>query len=301
MIRQLSQTECTQIGWMGRVDGYWGWLLNHFTRVHHLDASGLDSWIAEQHSEKVLCIGLEGRQDPSIDFFNRLVGDHRLETSRPKGRRKQSPTPLSMQWCALLGESWAGHRRTHPLHESIRSFYWYELYDRLLPWLAMERVGESAGAAVKQSRVDGWIHAAEASTSFRAYGTKALVLTEAATAANMWLDILNSMGIFAVDLELSDLRLRMEPELVVLDLDRKPLGSGDDAERIAGWIRRVRSRFPASMLVLADPFPRWSHWQCWFSSGVDVLLPKPFSSLGLQWVIQTWLEMDPQDTIESVQ
>jgi hypothetical protein len=165
----------------------------------------------------------------------------------------------------------------------------------------MERVGESAGAAVKQSRVDGWIHAAEASTSFRAYGTKALVLTEAATAATMWLDVLNSMGIFAVDLELSDLRLRMEPELVVLDLDRKPLGSGDDAERIAGWIRRVRSRFPASMLVLADPFPRWSHWQCWFSSGVDVLLPKPFSSLGLQWVIQTWLEMDPQDTIESFQ
>ena len=288
----------TTIGWVGPQDHYWEWVREHLPQVENVPAEQAMDWYRLQRG--VLAVALEGRQDSRLTLVDQLqlFSSSPNTTSahaKPKAKRALdkdiSPSSHS-PWFVILGEDWTGHRRTCPLHEGNVSFYWYELFDQLLPWVSTLL---PTSVHLSDRRVDRILESASRPIAPSSLNTSALIRTDIATDSELWRDLLSAMGIMPLDLPWNGRGARVSPDVIIMDLEERPRASvSSSTARIDRWIEEwsdLKTRFPEAMRVAVDSFPRWDDWKQLMEIGVDVLLPKPFSPYGLQWSLQQWQQI----------
>ena len=291
----------TTIGWVGPKNNYWEWIRDHLPNVQNVPAEDAIVWKSRQQG--VLAVALESRQDSRLALIEQLQPSSGVQSSgsltassasrsKPKSKRmtdKELSPKSESPWFVVLGEEWAGHRRTQPLAEGIVSFYWYELFDQVFPWLSAIH---SDAVHLSVRRVDRIMDAASRSTAPGVSDTFALIRTDNATDSELWSDSLAQIGVLSLDLPWNGRGARISPDVIIVDLEERPRASlGQPNERMVRCIEEwsdLQNRFPHAMRVAVDSFPRWTDWKQLVEIGIDVLLPKPFSTFGLQWALQQW-------------
>ena len=291
-------SDSISIGWYGPSNDYWGWILGHFRDVTLLTDRNAEDWLAFQSQESdhasqasALLIAIDSRVEPEVGLVKRLEQN----VAPGNGAVRTVPTGV------LLGDDWVGHRRTNPLPETLLTFYWYDLYDRLMPWLgdfsnvsletqAMEM--QSAGSKRKVSpRVQRVIDTSLSIESrlgcFANAGQLALVIAETAATRQLWCETLARHEIRSVATSPQNLSLWTKPDFIIIDLESEPLEvrnqqlnseEGSPEEKL---IEKLARQFPNAALLVADAFPRWENWRNLNRAGADILFAKPFQLTGI--------------------
>ena len=302
-------SESRTIGWFGPQHSQWEWMLGHFRDVVRLTERNVESWLGlklksqstnesqltgEMDPSSVLLIAIESRFDPSLEMIKRLE-----QNAAPNDLQE-----YSVPWAVVLGEDWVGHRRTHPLPETLPTFYWYELYDRLLPWLIglshpaddVASADQSGNASKRRvsPRVQRIIDTSvsigsrlEDDATCLNPIRMAMVVSETATTRQLWCNALNTQGIQCLATTRDNVDLWTTPDLIVIDLESEPLelqqsrvAMGMECPRLA-LVRRLSSQFPDAILLVADAFPKWETWLSLRVAGADILVAKPYQLTGV--------------------
>ncbi len=176
----------------------------------------------------------------------------------------------------VLGEWWAGHRRTWPIAMESSSVYWHQCHDVLLPKL------------LKQS--GQW-------ESRQRESCMALVVSEDSSVRQMWLDVLPQLGFHA--LAASNARELPEGRVDVVVYDQVTNDSLRDSEALGEFDHRntedalgvaaLRRTYPDSRIVACFGFPRWNEVSRCVDSGADIVLGKPFHLQGLSTMLAEWI------------
>jgi hypothetical protein len=292
-------TAPLSIAWYGPTDGYWAWILRHFRDVRFLRVNDLGA--LDTVNASVVVLTADHRCDEHAIEAARSLD--RLHSSNPFKNQDSQPSPAP--WCLLLGTDWSGHRRTNPLPESWRTFYWYELFDRMMPWLmglsvhgeskAMENTSSISGQRKLSPRVQRWIdNCLEANGEWDSHNAPkpfklGLVVAETSFTRDVWMESLARRGVQAAATTPDRLDLWLEPELIIVDLESEPLvhqtlsrkGNDDRSTVCERVVKRLRLQYPTSIQIVTTPFPRWDAWQSLDALGVDVLVGKPYFVDGL--------------------
>ncbi|XZE22452.1 hypothetical protein SH449x_002381 [Pirellulaceae bacterium SH449] len=305
-----------RIGWVGPETKVWSWVLDHLPDVERI--SRVAQWQPDSERD-LLLVAADSRVSSEWEELESILATPNTKLSNespsPKKSRKKSSSAKpavavktthaahavhsSSAWL-LLGESWIGHRRTFPLPESLQSFYWYELFDRLLPALDLH---EESGSDLLESpagerglRVARWIALGERFRNREWKNNRVVVVADSTTTQQMWRETLQDQFGSVLGVDHCDFgRFRFQPDTVLIDFDPPPsrhLNPACDAvsERITDALQAARDRFPDAMRVVASNFPRWNDWERWSESGADVLIPKPGCLYGLAWCMQRWTQ-----------
>lgn len=299
-------SDSIAIGWVGPTNDYWDWTLSHFRNVSLLTDRTVEPWLASQSQAcsagdtevaAALLVAIESRFCSRMDLVRRLEHNVAPNSSDSRG---------SVPFGVLLGDEWVGHRRTFPLPETLNTFYWYELYDRLFPWLLnVSQVGqtdlgcEASGIGTKRRispRVQKWIDTSLAiehrlhkkSDKETANAIQlAMVVTETAGSRQLWCDAFAKQKVQCLATTPDQLEVWANPDLIVVDLESAPLsvqeshdwtGNGRPHERL---VRRLASQFPDAIVLVAEPFPRWETWNAMRACGADLIVAKPFHLTGI--------------------
>lgn len=276
------------IAWCGPTCDHWEWISSHFKCLQIVPAQNLNAILESgawqggtDENNMVIVLASDSRHD-----------SHLFELTRHIEKTKEN-SPL--RWCVLLGPDWVGHRRTHPLPDTWQSFYWYELYDRWIPWLLTcdsskndRNLGAGSGRPQNQ-RVQHWIDAASAveRASFAEASTNdlALVVTHTEVTRSLWIDALAKRNIRCVCVAPERLDVWMEPNWIIIDLEPRPLQKAcvdeKGASEIDQVVTRIKNQFSKSLIAVADNFPRWDNWQRWIECGAHVPFGKPYFMDGL--------------------
>ena len=287
-----------RIGWVGPQNSYWAWILDHLPEVQRLGAC--KDWQPESPQD-LLIVALDNRAsshwDEVAEALQTKGNSEAVSTGPEKKSRKKNSAPstfLDSNIALILGESWVGHRRTLPIPESLNTFYWYELFDRLLPSLDLKIGATDFHVPARGQRIVRWQSISEHLAQIDVLRNRVLVVADSATAHSMWQASLGDRfaSVLGVDSEQLD-RFRFSPEMVLIDYEPGPSSveqQGNDVycQRVLDTLRIVRSRFPEAMTVVASGFPRWIDWEQWSKGGADVLFPKPGCLLGLSWGMKRW-------------
>jgi hypothetical protein len=274
-------TKSLSLGWYGPKHGPWDWILGHFRDVSILKERNVEAWAATQSP---LLVAVESRFSRELQFaksIEQIVAPKEVN-SRP------------LPWCVVLGDDWVGHRRTFPLPETWLTFYWYELYDRLMPWLTnhawMDPVPSSHDSAAAGKRkvnprvqrlIDTSIAVDQRIAKAVANPIKlALVVTETSTTRQMWCDTFSKLEIQCVATTPNQFELWITPEIVVVDLESQPLAIRE-ADFLTGIVHKLANQYPSAVILVTDGFPRWDHWSLLLESGADLLVAKPFQLTGV--------------------
>jgi len=304
-------SESRTIGWFGPQHSQWEWMLGHFRDVVRLTERNVEDWFGsrlnlksqatdesqatgQMNPSSVLLIAIESRFDPSLEMIKLL------EQNAAPNDLQESGVP----WAVVLGDDWVGHRRTHPLPETLQTFYWYELYDRLLPWLIglshpaddVASADQSGNASKRRvsPRVQRII---DTSVSIGSRLTDeatclnpirmAMVVSETATTRQLWCNAFNTQGIQCLATTRDNVDLWTTPDLIVIDLESEPLelqqsrvAMGMECPRLS-LVRRLSSQFPDAILLIADAFPKWEIWSRLRVAGADILVAKPYQLTGV--------------------
>ncbi|MCY2980822.1 MAG: hypothetical protein NTU79_19330 [Planctomycetota bacterium] len=303
-------TTPISIGWFGPKVEAWEWILKHFEDLTILREQDIESWLSQRRVDSLgemnrrcaLMLASDFRTDRIVELVRRL---------EQRGAPESSPMGF-VPWCLLLGTDWSGHRRTQPLPETWHTFYWYELYDRLFPWLAGIANSDSgskppaiaplAGNRKVSPRVQRWIDSALAMKNRRTVADRsssesnsrpqsiqlALILAENADTRAVWTDGLSRRNIHCVCTVPTQLDIWVQPDIIIVDLDRPPLkvaarnGFGDKFDTaLESTLDQLNRQFPKACRVVADPFPRWQTWERLYDSGADFLIGKPYCLDGI--------------------
>ena len=296
-------SDSIAIGWFGPTHDHWEWILDHFRDVTLLTDRNVEDWIILQSKASgsdslgpthALLVAIESRFESTVEFVKSL---------------EQPVTPVdlktcAMPWCVLLGDDWVGHRRTFPLPETLPTFYWYELYDRVLPWLVnrsrsvrTESSTDSknlAGNRRISPRVQLLIDTSLAmERRLRDGGSNAntielaLVVTETALTRQLWCDAFTRYKIQCIATTPTQFELWARPDVIVLDIESDPLVvrerhlAEDGGEPRACLVRKVAQQFPDAIIVVVEPFPRWDNWKTLKQLGADIIVAKPFQLAGI--------------------
>jgi len=143
----------------------------------------------------------------------------------------------------ILGQWWAGHKRTAPLPQRNRSYYWHGLYDGLL---------KEMGVLAKPT----------------SQAESALVVSSNPDLRKMWSELLPKDAIQVVGLT-DTLYL---PEAIF----RYIIVDGDTTEDCSSLVARLRRRYPQATLAVAWGFPEWSKTRQALELGADIVVGKPF-------------------------
>ncbi len=292
--------ETIAIGWLGPTNNYWGWILGHFRDVSLLTERNFEAWLASQSQSvpddkrrSALLVAVESRFSDTLDLWHAIE-----QTDEPEKRARMVTV------CGLLGDDWVGHRRTFPLSENLQSFYWYEFYDRILPWLfslseptqaaSVRSPMNAAGKRRISPRVQRWIDtslAIERRTIGGAAVAKsfklALVVTETATARQLWCDAFSSQNVQCLATTPCNLKIWATPEVIVVDLESEPLAVREDSlradheARAETLVRQLVSQFPDAIILVTVSFPRWEAWDSLRECGADIIVAKPFQLTGI--------------------
>jgi|GEM_PF-1486983 len=304
-------SELRTIGWFGPQHSQWEWMLGHFRTVVRLTESNVEDWLGsrlklksqltgesqatgEMNPSSVLLIAIESRFDPSLEMIKRLEQNAAPNDLQEKG----------VPWAVVLGDDWVGHRRTHPLPETLQTFYWYELYDRLLPWLiGLSHPADDVASADQSGnpnkrRVSPRVQRIiDTSVSI---GSRlkddatclnpirmAMVVSETATTRQLWCNAFNTQGIQYLATTPDNVDLWTTPDFIVIDLESAPLelqesrvAMGMEIPRIS-LVRRLSNQFPDATLLVADAFPKWETWLSLRVAGADILVAKPYQLTGV--------------------
>lgn len=296
-------SDSISIGWFGPTHNQWDWILGHFRHVTLLTERNVEGWIASASqlthsnpadSTPVLIGAIESRFESAMNFVKSLDPS-------------VAPNPtntLSMPWCVLLGDDWVGHRRTYPLPETMQTFYWYECYDRVFPWLVDQSLCKTLKPTTDPDasnnprklspRVQRLIDAS-LSMDNRLRGNKsngnsikmALVVTATAATRQLWCDALSRHEIQCVATTPENLELWANPDMVVVDIESEPWivrerqRTGENGCAMGSLVRRLASQFPNATIIVADAFPRWDTWKKLQAFGADLIVAKPFQMSGI--------------------
>ncbi len=176
----------------------------------------------------------------------------------------------------LLGEWWAGHRRTWQFSSDVTRVYWHQCHDVLLPD-AMELVDVSA----------------EPATQVR----QALVVSDDSSIRQMWLEVLPTLGFQALAArDMNGLPEGMV-DVVVLDQDRSevqpedrsPDDHGEAFCDVASQVSIARRVFPQAKIVVCFGFPRWTEMHRCIEAGAELFLGKPFDLQGFGRLLRSKL------------
>lgn len=293
------------IGWFGPKHAHWEWMLGHFRDVVLLTDRNVEDWFHSQSDfspqsmrvtipPSVLLVAIDSRFDPSLDLVKRIE-----QNAAPN-----STEGSSVPWAVVLGEDWVGHRRTHPLPESLQSFYWYELFDRLIPWivglshsadpLASTELSGNANKRPVSPRVQRVIDTSVSIGSRLKDGSgclkpirMAIVVSETATTRQRWFDSLTLHDIQCLATTPENVDLWTTPDIIVVDLESEPLEmqqarieTGLESPRVT-LVRKLSNQFPDATLLVADAFPRWEIWSILSLAGADILVAKPYQLTGI--------------------
>ena len=302
-------TTPISIGWFGPKEEAWEWILKHFEDLTILREQDIESWISQRRIDSLgemnrrcaLMLASDFRSDPIVELVRRI---------EQRGAPESSPMGI-VPCCLLLGTDWSGHRRTQPLPETWHTFYWYELYDRLFPWLAGIANSDSctklpaeappSGNRKVSPRVQRWIDSALATKNRRTVADRsnsesnsrppsihmALILAENADTRAVWTDGLSRRNIHCVCTVPTQLDVWVQPDIIIVDLDRPPKvatrnGCSDKFDtELESTLDQLNRQFPNAFQVVADPFPRWQTWERLHESGADFLIGKPYCLDGI--------------------
>jgi hypothetical protein len=239
------------LGWYGPTEAPWSSLLGHFRHVEPVALEGLAGWFERttQESQRppVLLAVLEHRSDPRW-----LQIQSQWESWQSDSRTRGWGEP---KVALILGGDWQGHRRTMPLPEGVESAYWFQWYDRVMPWvaqamtapiqlLAKERdpsrkgavktargkkasaadsvglspVGSGAAVATRQQRIlsqTAWLRSRREHLGHQ--NRLAWVITDCVSHQEVWIDSLQAAGVRGVATRWDDTPPRLQPDLIVFD------------------------------------------------------------------------------------
>jgi hypothetical protein len=241
-------TKVSTLGWFGPVDGPWSELLRRVSHVEVLNAANLDGWMVAQakgaKSPPILLSVFEHRSDPRWLFLKQRP-DWLLSHTSHAGRS-------GLSTAFVLGSDWLGHRRTFPLPDRLEAMYWFQWFDRILPWIARQRwlAGPQNGSkktameeASSKRRAPNrrihptanpptnfnpasyrhavilehseWMHAQL--SSLRSQNLLAWVISDHAPQQEVWFHTLEAHGVRALGNRCEEIPPRMQPELIVVD------------------------------------------------------------------------------------
>lgn len=315
-----SKGRNVELAWFGPTDGCWAWLLQHFERVSLLSALEVRGWLEQQSDwssttvakkgaarnaasktkapndsrEALLIAAFEHRNDPRLNVWHSAFAEFPTSSSRI---------------ATVLGSDWQGHRRTLPRPDATESFYWFQLFDRMIPWVLRTSQIEQPPASLRKSKLAiGTGGTGSGGTNPRVvrllehYGWYEKTLEPLATQNQLawivsdhrehrmaWQETLVSYGVRTVSSRPGDGKFWATPDLMVIDCSAR-----DDhpSEQISPSMREVvihaRGMYPEAFLVLADPFPAWERWGAWLELGVDALVPRPADFAGTLVSWQLW-------------
>jgi len=192
----------------------------------------------EQNMEIPIVIASRYRSDAVVQFLN--------------GLQKLIP---SGHVTYLLGQWWAGHKRTFLLPNGHSAYYWYQLYDGFLNDLAL-------------------LHTS------RPERESALVISTNPELRRMWTDSLPNESIHVTSL-VERWSLPDSPfSYIIFDADiptnLEPDSRGGEPESPTSFIRNLRRRYPNSTIAALFGFPEWSSTRGSLEAGADIVIGKPF-------------------------
>jgi len=307
------------IGWFGPIDGRWMGLLDHFSCIEVLDRATATEWLQEPSSDRSLLVGLEHRSDDRLAWLLDMASKPRVESAKKKTSSKRSvaskdiPPPIqSIDWsrqvhmACVLGEDWVGHRRTFPLPESIETFYWYQWYDRVIPWVCWDSdcsmakskgfsSGLTRGLRIQRIEADAdrfvtWKDCQN--TQSLLSNRIAWVLSDRDSGVELWQGMLESYGIRGLGSRVDQLHGLLNADLILVDCNPVDYRPGDGCGRSTSndaLVMRLRREQPDAFLVVIDPFAGMDRWQSYCDQGVDAMAGKPFSLQGILCSWERWL------------
>lgn len=288
------------VGWCGPSDGPWGWIQSQFANIHLLGIRDIPDWMTPQpfaaaNNDRLLLVAMENRCDvEALSFIEQTSATGNAPPRSSKSKRT-TKVPIAM----LLGNDWHGHRRTYPtIPEGLPSFYWYQWYDRIFPWVHEFRSCDVDGAPTASSdsiapRVRWMLDRSRWQSSLlrcqdgddrrsRNSGL-AWILTDHADQRELWRDACAGVGLRVVSSHLMRDLPWFEPDLIVVDCVSR---SDESDQAIELAVRTARLQHPQAHLALVSPFPTWDRWLAWQNVGVDSILPRPST---LQGFLVYWL------------
>ncbi|MBM3966389.1 MAG: hypothetical protein FJ308_15185 [Planctomycetes bacterium] len=256
----------------------------------------------------VLLAAFEHRSDPRLCVWQSSLA------SFPNSSKRNA---------TVLGSDWQGHRRTCPLPDSVESFYWFQLCDRIVPWalysrephkqiplqtestrqskrgLALTLVSgrnsisttASSGTQPRVQRlldINHWYP--DALMQIANQNPLAWIVSDDREQRMAWQDTLGSYGVRAVASRPDDASFWATPNLIVVDcVSRDAHPSGTIPDCLKDFVVDARGIYPDAFLVLVDPFPAWRRWEWSLDLGVDALVPRPFDLAGILATWQLWV------------
>jgi hypothetical protein len=290
------------IGWFGPVDGRWMGLLDHFAWIEVLDRATATQWLQEPLSDRKLLVGLEHRSDERLGWLLEMASMPSVEGSKKKTVSKRASTAKSIRspspptdWsrqvfmACVLGEDWVGHRRTFPLPDSIETFYWYQWYDQVIPWVCWEPISSTASSTVSSRgvRVQRIETDADRFLAWKAWQETqgllrnriAWVVSDQDSGVELWQGMLESYGIRAVGSRADALHGVFDADFVIVDCSVR-LGL-ERCSSIDELVVHLRLRQPDAFFVVIDPFVGMDRWESYRALGVDAMVGRPFSLHGI--------------------
>jgi hypothetical protein len=333
------------LGWYGSVSPLWMPLLDHFSTIEILDRSSAEDYLRDASKDRLLIVGLDDRNDKRLawllemESWIRKTSPSRSTQARRSAKKpaatKKSPTGSSLvstgaidSMVCVLGEDWAGHRRTFPLPESVQTFYWNQWYDRLIPWVCWmggqwnATVGGEV-APLPDSSVAGraWRIEKDAdrfnlwmsSEPIRSMFSQriAWVVCDQTSHVLQWQGLLEGYGVRSVGTRTDQGTCAIDADLVLLDIcDRSAdpfpkdgLAKSDTADRGAAKRRisteyhsllsGLRNQQPEAFIVAVASFSTMDSWENYRHLGVDAIVARPFSLQGLLCCWGCWLQRHP--------
>lgn len=307
----------TILGWCGPTDPAWRSLLDSIPtsllpNIDVLRPCDLIDWfneptelsqspkrsLKEQGSSKRLLIACEHRNDPALTLVDQLLNP------KPRSPQKTSYAP---PFALVLGEDWKGHRRTFPLPDTLETFYWYEWFDKTLPWVLFDppqsndrkpnrranlnprselnpRVARILNANEQLSR-----HLTTSTIQNQLSASLWWILSDQPDTATFWCSLFESFGARTVGSLLSEPHPQIQPDCILLAPQARPPESTTSAQPLQGILNSLtvlREDHPNAFLALISPFPRLSDWHQLHRAGLNAITGYPNSPQGL---LSTWL------------
>lgn len=307
----------TILGWCGPTDPAWRSLLDSIPtallpNIDILRPCDLIDWINEpteisqtpkrtlkkQGPSKRLLIACEHRNDPTLTLIEQIL------KPKPRSPQKSSNIP---PFALVLGEDWKGHRRTFPLPDTLETFYWYEWFDKTLPWIFLDQPQANDRKLNRQAnlnprrdlnpRVARILNSNEqfsrylttSNTPSRLTASLWWILSDQPDTSNFWCNLLESFGARTVGSLLNEPHPQLQPDCILLAPQaRTPENSTSvhPPEDILNSLRALREDHPNAFLTLISPFPRLSDWPHLHRAGLNAITGYPNSPQGL---LSTWL------------
>ncbi|MFM8213409.1 MAG: hypothetical protein ACKN82_02005 [Pirellula sp.] len=293
-----SKSTDLSIGWYGPVDGRWMSLLNHFQSVEILDRQSAAQWIDATSTDRKLLIGLEHRSDPKLAWVLDFVSKTNKKQTAATKRTAVSKKAKHRSMACILGEDWAGHRRTFPLPESIETYYWYQWYDQVLAWVGWESASEqtlSSGLRVGRIETDAdrflrWQKSKQAHAMLS--NKIAWVVSDQDSSVELLQESLESYGIRAIGSRADQVPGEFVADLVIIETSSRngsefTCGESHDAQK--EFLTQIRRRQPGAFMVVTDGFVQMGRWESYRQLGVDAVVGRPWSLQGLLFSWERWL------------